>query len=590
MPTTAQPARTIKAKRLIALAAASAALAAALTLLLPPRGALLSTVHAATPAAQPLSLADPDRACAGCHAAIYQSYEQTSMARGSGLATEALRPGSFTSQQSGVTYRVQVKHGVATLTSRRDSERAPLDDTETLHYFIGSGLHGRTYLFSRNLPGTESALWYEAPINWYTHRDGYAMTPAFDNAASAPLALPTDPNCLHCHVTGIADTVGSTSNAFRGAPFRQGGVGCSACHGDMTAHSSSGGKTAALQLAKLSPKKQDSVCLQCHLEGDALVQRTGHSLAHFQPGEDLDNTALYFVNASSPKTQARASSQYEALLRSACRRAVGERLTCVTCHDPHAEPAPGQRVAFFRAKCLQCHGDSATFRVATHHPEQPDCAHCHMPSRATSDIAHEQNVDHDIERHNGSAPVQKLALNDAFHYTSQVDLVPVGDAKPTLRETGLAYAQFAAKGDRASHARALAMLRKAEQNGDADALVHQQLGYLLQLAGEAEAARKEYVAALALWPHDATSESNLAVLQAQSGSLPEAMRLLSDVSVNAPDRTAALLNLAMLQCRSNDAASAKSTLKRALFYQPDSMEVRMFQQTGDYGGMHCRMF
>ncbi|WP_419805663.1 tetratricopeptide repeat protein [Terriglobus sp.] len=584
MPATAQLVLARQTKRLAAAAGVALALTCALLTLRSPHAA---TVHAATPA--PIALADPDRACASCHAAIYRSYEQTSMARGSGLATEALRPGSFTSQRSGVTYRVQIKNGTATLTSRRDDVRAPLDDTETLAYFIGSGLHGRTYLFSRNVPGTDSALWYEAPINWYTRRATYAMAPAFDNATSAPLALPTDPNCLHCHATGVAETVDDTTNRFHGAPFRQGGIGCSACHGDMTAHVSSGGKTPVLQLAALTPKKQDSVCLQCHLEGDALVQRTGRSLAQFQPGEDLNDAALYFVNASSPKTQARASSQYEALLRSACRRAVGERLTCVTCHDPHSDPAPEQRVAFYRGKCLQCHADNATFQAASHHPEQPDCAHCHMPSRATSDIAHEQNVDHDIEIHGANA-APKLALSDAFHYTSAFDLVPVGDAKPTDRETGLAYAQFAVKGDRESHARALSLLTKVEQNGQADATVHQQLGYLLQLAGQNNAARKEYEAALATRPHDTTSATNLAVLQAQSGNLAEATRLLSDVAATSPDRTAALLNLAMLQCRTNEAAAAKSTIQRALFYQPDSMEARVFQQTGDYGGMHCRVF
>ena len=585
MPLTAQFARLHKTAK--CLAALTAALALTL-LLLVTRSSSVQPVRAASQ--QPVTLADPDRACAKCHAAIYNTYEQTAMARGSGLVTEALRPGSFTSQSSGVTYRVQLRNNSATLTSRRDSEQAPLDSTETLAYFIGSGLHARTYLFARNLPNSDDLLWYEAPINWYTRRNSYAMTPAFDHAQTAPLALPTDPNCLHCHTTGVADAVDGTTNRFHGAPFRQGGVGCSACHGDVSAHLSSGGKAPVLQLAALTPKKQDSVCLQCHLEGDALAQRTGRSLTRFQPGEDLNDTAIYFVNASSPKTQARASSQYEALLRSACRRAVGERLTCTTCHNPHAEPAPEQRVAFYRGKCLQCHADNATFHAATHHPEQPDCAACHMPSRATSDIAHEQNVDHNIQARPASSAATRLSLNDAFHFASAVDLVPVGDAKPTERETGLAYAQFAIKGDRESHRRALALLSKVEADGNADAVVHQQLGYLLQLAGQNDAARRQYVAALAARPHDPTSESNLAVLEAQGGNAAEATRLWSEVAATAPDRTAALLNLAMLQCRTNDPAAAKKTLQRALFFQPDSMETRLFLQRGDYGGMHCQVF
>lgn len=536
--------------------------------------------------AQP-TLADPDRACARCHAAIYSSYEQTSMARGSGLASEAVKPGSFTSPASGVSYRVQTRDGAVTLTSRRENSNAPLEDTQTLLYFIGSGLHGRTYLFKRDLPGTGSALWYEAPINWYTRRSAYGMAPAFDRAANAPLALPTDANCLHCHATSIADPIEGTANRFREAPFQQGGIGCSACHGNTAAHVASNGKSPLLHLAGLTPKKQDSVCLQCHLEGDALVQRTGRSLARFVPGEDLDDTAVYFVNASSPTSAVRASSQYEGLLRSACRRAAGERLTCVTCHDPHADPAPEQRVAFYRGKCLQCHGDTANFHAATHHADQPDCAHCHMPSRAATDISHTQNADHDIEIHAGTP---KLKLNDVFHHATAVDLRPVGTAMASDRELGLAYAQFAAKGDRESFRQAMQKLSQAEKAGHADAVVHQQLGYLLQLANQNELAAQEYQVALKQQAQDTTAVTNLAVLQAQRGQTMDAMKLLESVSQAAPDRTAALLNLAMLQCKSKDATGAKQTLERALTYQPDSLEARAFRSTGDYSGMHCRVF
>ena len=106
---------------------------------------------AVTPA---MTLSDPDRACAKCHAAIYASYEQTSMARGSGLAAEEVHAGSFRSAKSGVSYRVQQRDGQVLLTSERESAEASLRDVETLQYFIGSGKHGRTYLFARKLPGS----------------------------------------------------------------------------------------------------------------------------------------------------------------------------------------------------------------------------------------------------------------------------------------------------------------------------------------------------------------------------------------------------------------------------------------------------
>ncbi len=422
------------------------------------------------------------------------------------------------------------------------------------------------------------------------------MAPAYDATTTAPLALPTDANCLHCHTGSVQQTLPTAPNAFRDQPFLQAGIGCSSCHGDSAEHVRTQGKSPMLKLAALSPSKRDSVCLQCHLEGDAMVQRSGHTLASFAPGQELSDTAVYFVNASSEKTKERAGSQYEALLRSACRRAVGESLTCTTCHDPHSEPAPEQRVAFYRGKCLQCHGDSASFHPATHHPEQQDCATCHMPSRATSDISHEQNVDHNIEtRHQPhgtpSAPALSLSnLGDPVppaKYTRTVDLVPIGTAQPTDRERGLAYAQFAVRGDRASYVEALRLLQSAESHGVDDSIVHEQLGYLAQIAGDAETARKQYIAALAQNAHSETALSNLAVLDAQQGDIPTAIRHLTTIATDDPGQTTALLNLALLQCRGGEGGAAHSTLKRALQFNPDSPLARRFLNTGDYGGAHC---
>ncbi len=576
--------------RLTILALVPALLFAALLLAAALRSRISPVVGAAT--AQP-HLANPDATCVQCHAAIVASYGKTSMARGSGLATDALDTGTFTHQPSAVTYKISQKDGTARLHSTRDNGAAPLDDTEQLAYFIGSGLHGRTYLFSRN--NGESKLWYEAPVNWYTRRAAYGMAPAYDNAVTAPLALPTDANCLHCHTGAVQQPLATAPNAFQDQPFQQAGIGCASCHGNSAEHVRTQGKASMLKLAALTPGKQDSVCLQCHLEGDAMVQRPGKSLSTFSPGQELSDTAIYFVNASSEKSAARAGSQYEALLRSACRRAVGDRLTCTTCHDPHSTPPPAQRVAFYRAKCLQCHGDSPAFHPAAHHPEQQDCASCHMPSRATSDISHEQNVDHDIEAlhppHTSSAaPALTLRSLDApapTRFTHTVDLVPVGNAVPTDRETGLAYAQFALHGDRDSYRQAVRLLHTAEQHGGADSIVHEQLGYLSQIAGDTAGARQHYAAALAQNPQSQTALANLAVLEAQAGDTPGAVRHLATVSANDPGQTSALLNLALLQCRSGDGTAARATLRRALTFNPDSADARRFLATGDYGGAHC---
>lgn len=530
---------------------------------------------------------DPDRRCARCHAEIYASWEKTTMERGSGWAKDGLIRGSFAHDRSGVNYRVDSKDGEAWLRYERAGLRpeGALRGEERLVYYIGSGKQGRTYLFARPVVGGE--LWYEAPVNWYGGRSRYEMAPAYEAAERAPLALPVEPNCLHCHATGVAEPLPFTQNGWAGAPFRQGGTGCVACHGDADAHVASGGKAEMLRVKTLAPERQDSVCLQCHLEGDVMIQKTGRSVRSFEPGQDLFETAVYFVNARSAKSALRATSQYEALLRSACRRAVGARMTCTTCHDPHSSPSAAERVAYFRARCLQCHTAPA-FNVSAHHAEQPDCVACHMPRRDTSDISHEQLTDHDIE----ARPLAKGPRTTAARvarFTNAVDLVTVGGVDAGDRERGLAYAQFAERGDRLSYVRAKSLLEKVESIGHADAAVYEALGYMAQIGGDRAKAQTEYKKALAMDPRDVVASTNLAVLYAQSGDVADAEILLRQVVEHNPGQTVAVLSLAALRCAKNDGAGAGELVRLALRYNPDDAAARRFEETGEYGGAHCRI-
>jgi predicted CXXCH cytochrome family protein len=533
---------------------------------------------------------DPDRRCAGCHAAIYAGWEKTTMASGSGWAMDGLIRGSFFHQRSGVKYRVDKKDGEARLWYERENS-APgeaLRGEERLVYYIGSGKQGRTYLFARPVEGGQ--LWFEAPVNWYAGRARYEMAPAYENAERAPLALPVEPNCLRCHATGVAEHLPFARNAWGGAPFRQGGVGCTACHGDAEAHVGSGGRTPMLRLETQTPARQDSVCLKCHLEGDVMIPRVGRSLEKFVPGQDLFETAVYFVNANSAKSSLRATSQYEALLRSACRRSVGARMTCTTCHDPHSSPSPEDRVSYFRARCLQCHAASG-FNAAVHHPEQNDCVGCHMPRRDTSDISHEQLTDHDIE----ARPLAKGrtvtggANDKVASFTNAVELVPVGGWNVGDRERGLAYAQFAQRGDKMSYLRAESLLEQVESLGQADALVHEDLGFLAQIRGDRTKAQKEYEEALTMDPEDAVVSTDLAILDAKGGHVADAEALLKQVTGHNPALTAAVLNLAALRCAEENGAGARELVLLALRYNPDDAAAQRFKATGEYGGVHCRL-
>ncbi len=523
----------------------------------------------------------PDAACAGCHRAIYEHYEATPMARASGAAMDGLIEGSFLHDVSGVHYKIFARDGAGWLSYTRPATAAGgyLNGEVKLAYFIGSNTRGRTYLFERD------GYWFETPVNWYAKKRVWDMAPNYLNAHEMPLTLLVDANCLHCHVTGVAAALPGARNHFAGAPFAHGGIGCASCHGDAAEHVRTRGKAPVLNPVKLDAARRDSVCLQCHLEGETAVYRLGHSLATYRPGAALFDSVAYFVHQGEVGSEGRATSQYEALLQSACKRASGNRMTCTTCHDPHASEttaSAAQRVVFYRAKCLSCH-TGAKFATA-HHPEQPDCASCHMPRSKSEDIAHEQVTDHRI---------QIQAPNTATHMPHELAsgvLVPIGNEKPTDRELGLAYAQMAQHGDRESGKIALQLLRKAETLEPAtskDAELHTELGFLEQRSGDIQGADREYRAALAADPDDGTARGDMAILFAGTGDYATAVRLWGRVFEADPAQTAAGYNLALGQCRLGQKEDAEATVKRLLRFAPDDQRARALAAALAGGTQSC---
>jgi hypothetical protein len=99
----------------------------------------------------------------------------------------------------------------------------------------------------------------------------------------------------------------------------------------------------------------------------------------------------------SPQTD--LLEHYFSMTLSKCYRSSGGRLSCITCHDPHVEPAKQEVPAGFRAKCLECHNEkSCALPVAMRQRKTPpdDCAGCHMPKRQVQTIAHAVLTNHRI--------------------------------------------------------------------------------------------------------------------------------------------------------------------------------------------------
>ena len=495
------------------------------------------------------------------------------MARASGVAGEGFIPADFEHRASGVHYRIEEEQGGVWLSYERKDPARALEGRQELRYFLGSGRRGRTYLFE------QQGYWFEAPINWYAKKQIWDMTPHYLDARTMPLTLPVDPGCLRCHGSGAASNLPDARNHYAGGPFAEGGITCTSCHGDARAHLASGGRSRMLNLDALEPVRRDSICLSCHLEGQAAVTRGPKPLEDFAPGDDLFNYVAFFVYRSENGSGGRATSQWEALLKSTCKQKSGDRMTCTTCHDPHGSPGAEERVEFYRAKCLACH-DQPGF-AETHHAENRDCTECHMARPPSNDIAHEQVTDHWIRRR---VTQERLPL------ATQGELVTVGGVAASDRDFGLAYAQMAARGDRAAGERALELLRRAEKESNGanrDGMLHAQLGFLEQASGDSTEAAKEYRIALQADTFESLAAGDLALIEAQQKNYVDAARLWQEVFEHDPTQLEAGINLAIVECGGGDRDAAQKTVDRLREFAPDDDRVRALGARIRQGGSQC---
>ncbi len=495
-----------------------------------------------------------NEACARCHIDIYQSYVRSAMAHSSGPAAENLVAADFTHQRSAVNYRIYRDAGKVWLSFDRPGD-AMVHGKRELLYYVGQGRRGRTYLFSVD------GFLFESPVNWYADRHMWDMAPAYGNAREIPMNLPVTTSCLDCHVSGVEPPTGGSQNRYPAPAFAYSGVTCERCHGPGAAHTNGG---AIINPAKLPAKLRDQVCMQCHLEGNAAIERAGRHLYEYRPGDDLSKYVRYFVLSGTPAGELRATSQFEALAQSVCKRKSGDAMSCTSCHDPHQTIARENRVAFYREKCLACHG--AAFAVK-HHKEQPDCTACHMPASLSSDVAHTQVTDHRIPRR----PSPELGQQASS--TAPAQLVPFPTSKEAgndLRDLALASQSVAEGGSNILEQQQVERLLRAAlaQSPDDPALLSS-VGYLEQKRGGDDRAREFYRKALERDSNLIDAATNLGVLEAKQGHLKEAIKLWQSAFERAPGKSEIGMNLARAFCAAGQYDSARNYTLRVLEFNPD---------------------
>lgn len=451
-------------------------------------------------------------ACRPCHSAIYEAWRQTPMARSSGRAV-SLPPAEFTA--GGHRFRIA------------NDRLSFTNGSASIDYFVGSGVEGRTYLTFRD------GFLFELPVTWYARQQLWDASPGFEHEPEVKLDRAIDPSCLWCHASGLQPIHG-TVNKYADVPFLEDGVGCERCHGPGSEHIRNPQSAHLVNPATLPAPERDSVCAQCHLTGEARIDRAGRQFAEYRAGDNLADLVTYFVWSPRP-AGIKVTSHVEKLAMSACKRASGDALWCGTCHDPHTNANRAQ------SACLGCHPSA--------HRQSDSCLECHMPHARTTDVAHGVMTDHGIPRdpHRAIAPAKKgVAELRAF----------AGIADD--RSLGLAYAET---GD----SRARQYLLKAVP---ADAPVLVRLALLEQDPGRAALL---YARALRAEPFNSVALVNLGVLRAREGRLGEAAQLWRRALETNPAIEPSALDLAKI----SPPEEARVILRRYLAFNPDSSAARV---------------
>ncbi len=444
--------------------------------------------------------------CAPCHAGIFSTYRTTPMARSSGVVSGTVPEGSFRHASSETEYQTDRSGAVRVSTRSRTTERK-------LDYFIGSGATGQSFLYSEN------GFLFQAPITWYSQQTRWDVSPGYESDTVSRWSRAIDPDCLNCHSSQVRSAEGF-QNLYAKPPFAQAGIGCERCHGPGSEHVK--GRARMINPARLDAARRDAVCAQCHMSGEARVDRAGMRFKDYRPGALLSEYVAYFVYQSAPALK--ATNYVEKLAASRCRLVSGDRLWCGTCHQPHRVPAAEERVAWFRERCLGCHQSKECARG-------PDCASCHMPSQRVIGGGHGMLTDHSIPRvpSTGSPASADLWRLQGF-----------STADRGSRELGLAYAEVAARtGDARQAAEALRLLSSAPQ----DAEVQVRLADLYRRRNQLNLALPLYQSVLRKEPGSMVALVNLGNYYGAVGKLDEAITFWREAMKRNPCAAEAAENL-----------------------------------------------
>lgn len=416
------------------------------------------------PVSRPLAPSDGyvgGDACRRCHQAIWERYQSHPMSQSAAECNQASPVESFgvhpaflrSSSLGEIAFDVErTASGQTHVESLTDATLGVIYNQRVpMTYSIGSGRHGRSYVFQRD----ESL--FMSPLTWYSEHQKWDLSPGYQPVNDLRFERRITLNCIICHTDQI-NANRDDPNRFDEHAIPRTKISCERCHGPGTEHiafqetrtrspsQSVPGDDPIVNPIKLDPVRRESVCWQCHLGGDNRIPRHGRVDSDFRPGMKLNDVWIQYGQhgSSQERGAGRVANHVEQIRASTCFNRSEGRFGCTSCHDAHSVPARGEAFAYYRQKCIACHeeqgcSESIEKRIAV--TKEDSCITCHMPSGGVAGVPHTSRTDHRILRHPDveASPASKADPVLALWKEDETELPPY----EVDRAWGLIFAKLA---------------------------------------------------------------------------------------------------------------------------------------------------